>query len=160
MRIGVISDTHIPRSAERLPEKIREDFANCDLILHAGDLIEQSVLDTLNTLAPTKAVCGNMDEPALQRILPKKEIITVGRFKIGLTHGYGAPLGLIDRVQKEFTEFMDVIVFGHSHNPCNEKRNGTLLFNPGSPTDKIFAKYRSYGILRINSSIRGEIIRL
>ena len=55
---------------------------------------------------------------------------------------------------------MDVIVFGHSHSPVNELRDGILFFNPGSPTDKIFAKYNSYGILTINKEIKGEIIRL
>ena len=60
MKIGVISDTHIPFTAEDLPEKVYEDFQNVDLILHAGDLAEESLLDKLNKVAKTIAVKGNM----------------------------------------------------------------------------------------------------
>lgn len=159
MRIGVISDTHIPRAAEWLPKKVCDDLKNVDLILHAGDLIEMDVLDKLKRLAPIKAVHGNMDDTEVRRALPTKETITIGKFKIGLIHGSGSPFGLIDRVGKEFGD-VDVVVYGHSHSPENKMRNGVLFFNPGSPTDKIFARYNSYGILEVNDGIKGEIIRL
>ena len=159
MRIGVISDTHMPRTASELPEKLREDFKNCDLILHAGDLTSSEVLKALEKIAPTKAVYGNMDDPELQDSLPVKEVVKAGRFKIGLIHGSGAPFGLIERVGKEF-EGVDVIIFGHSHSPTNVVKKGVLFFNPGSPTDTIFARQTAYGILEINDSIKGEIIKL
>ena len=160
MRIGVLSDTHIPRACADLPAEIAEAFKNVDLILHAGDLVEMKVLKELRKLADTKAVRGNMDEPELVKVLPEKEIIKVNGFTIGLTHGYGPPANLINYVKNEFPEKVDVIVFGHSHSPVNEKREGILFFNPGSPTDKIFAKHNSYGILTINGSIKGEIIKI
>jgi len=160
MKIGIISDTHIPRAATGLPPEICTAFKGVDLILHAGDLVEISVLDELKKIAKTEAVCGNMDEPEIRKSLPQKRIISAEGFKIGLTHGYGSPFRLIDTVKKEFPQKVDVIVFGHSHLPVNELRDGILFFNPGSPTDKIFAKYNSYGILTVNKEIKGKIVRL
>ncbi len=159
MRIGVISDTHIPKAAEWLPERLCDDLKKVDLILHAGDLTEMEVLDKLKEFAPVRAVYGNMDDVIVRRSLPVKDIIEIGKFKIGLTHGFGPPFGLMNRVRKEFKD-VDVIIFGHSHSPKKEMKDGTLLFNPGSPTGKIFAQTNSYGIIEINDDIKGEIIKL
>lgn len=160
MKIGVISDTHIPQVAPRIPQEIYNVFKGIDLILHAGDLTEISVLGELKKLAETQAVYGNMDEPDVRKILPVKRIIEVGKFTIGLIHGNGPPFNLISKVRKEFFQKVDVIVFGHSHSPVNEVREGILFFNPGSPTDKTFAKYNSYGLLTIDDGIKGEIVQL
>ena len=160
MRIGVISDTHIPKAALDLPEAIYNDFVNVDLILHAGDLVEMNVLRKLQKLAPVKAVYGNMDLEEVRNALPEKEIIKIGKFKIGLVHGSGSPKGLIKAVKSEFANGIDVIVYGHSHSPFNEKIGKTLFFNPGSPTDTVFAPYNSYGILEVNDEIQARIIRI
>lgn len=161
MRIGVISDTHIPKAAPWLPNKIIEDFKNVDLILHAGDFVDVDFFEELNKLAPVRAVHGNMDDIYLKKTLPFKAIVKVGKFKIGLIHGYGPSLGLTGRVKKEFEKNrVDVIVFGHSHFSKNEKKGGVLFFNPGSPTDKFSTRFNSYGILHINDTVKGEIIKL
>ena len=160
MKIGVISDTHIPRAASDIPKKIYDEFRGVDLILHAGDFIELNVLDKLKELAPVKAVWGNMDERDVRSVLTDKKVVHIdNKFKIGLMHGHGAPAGLIEVVKKQFSN-VDAIVFGHSHSPVNEVRDGILFFNPGSPTDKVFAPYNSFGILEVNESINGRIIRL
>lgn len=159
MKIAVISDTHIPRAADKLPKKLYNALKDVDMILHAGDLTELSVLEELEKIAKTRAVYGNMDDPAVRKKLPDKEVINAGKFKIGLTHGYGPPFGIADRIRKEFGK-VDVIVFGHTHSSRNEIRNGVLFFNPGSVTDKVFAKENSYGILEINGSIKGRIVKL
>ncbi len=159
MRIGVIADTHIPRTADWIPRKLCDELKGVDLILHAGDLTELSVVEKLKEYAPVKAVYGNMDDAFVQETLPRKEVIEAGKFKIGLIHGLGPPFGILDRVRKEFGN-VDVIVFGHSHSTKNEVKNGVLFFNPGSPTDKIFARYTTYGIIDVNDKIRGEIIKL
>jgi len=160
MRIGVISDTHIKESIKELPKVILDDFKKVDLILHAGDLVNIAVLDELKRMAQTKAVVGNMDFPEVERVLAKKEIIKIGGFKIGLIHGYGPPDGLIERIKREFEPGVDMVVFGHSHRPVNELIGGVLFFNPGSPTDKIFAPFNSYGIIEINDKIKASIIKL
>ncbi len=160
MRIAVLSDTHIPVTADDLPKAVYDGIKGVDLILHAGDLVELEVVDRLSAIAPVKAVCGNMDNASACSKLPKKEIIKVGSVTIGLIHGWGASVDLPERLSKEFSG-VDAIIFGHSHNPLNEKRNGILFFNPGSPTDKVFAPYNSYGMLEIKAKdIRARIVRI
>lgn len=158
-RIAVISDTHIPKAAQDLPESVYNELENVDLILHAGDLVEMAVLQKLQNIAPTRAVQGNMDMDEVKAALPEKDIIEVEKFKIGLIHGYGSPGRLVTTVSNEFKN-VDVIVFGHSHSPFSERVKNTLFFNPGSPTDKIFAPYNSFGILEVGEEIKGRIIRL
>jgi uncharacterized protein len=160
-RIGVISDTHIPRAAEALPARVAEIFRGVDLILHAGDLERPSVLDDLELIAPVSAVCGNMDEQRGAGLAPLKRIVEVEGCRIGLIHGWGAPQDLHLRVRSEFEPALDCIVFGHSHQPFNSRVAGALMFNPGSPTDRRFAPYKSVGILTVDGGgVSGEIIRI
>jgi hypothetical protein len=160
MRIGVISDTHIPRVCPGLPAEVIKAFDGVDLILCAGDLVEIQVLRDLEKIAKTTAVYGNMDEPEVRNALREKEIIKIGGFIIGLVHGHGTAPNITNYVKNQFTEKVDAIVFGHSHMPLNETKNGILFFNPGSPTDRIFAKYNSCGILTVTGKIKGEIIKI
>ena len=160
VKIGVISDTHIPERCEKVPAEVIDAFEGVELILHAGDLTSTAAIEELKKIAPVKAVCGNMDSLEFCKNLPLKEIIRIGKFSIGLIHGRGNPKYLVDFVKNQFAEKPDVIIFGHSHKPMNEKINGTLFFNPGSPTDTMFAPYRSCGILEINDKIKAQIIRL
>lgn len=160
MLIGVISDTHIPQSADEIPQSVFSIFKGVDLIIHAGDLTSLDVLNTLGKISEVKAVRGNMDNREVCQKLPEKEIIKIGNFSVGVIHGRGHLDSLISYIQKQFNEPPDVIIFGHSHNPFNEKRGKTLFFNPGSPTDKIFSVYNSCGILKIDSEIEGKIIKL
>jgi putative phosphoesterase len=160
VRILVLSDTHIPRAAADMPKRVYDEIETCDMIFHAGDFVEKSLLDKLSALRETKAVYGNMDSGKLKEMLNPKEVIDVGRFSIGLIHGYGAPGELIETVASEFSS-VNAIVFGHSHAATSIVKNGVLFFNPGSPTDRIFAAYNSYGILEVSEKkVEGKIIRL
>ena len=161
VKIGVISDTHIS-TAEDLPNELQGAFVDADLILHAGDLVNLTILEELKKIGPeVRAVWGNMDSPDVKRALRDVEIIQIKQFRIGLTHGSGAPFNLMKTVKEKFkNEQVDCIVYGHSHSPRNEMHQGTLFFNPGSPTDKFFAPYNSYGILEIDKEIVGRIIKL
>jgi hypothetical protein len=161
MRILVLSDTHIPRMAKEMPKAVYEEAKKCDLILHAGDLTENKLLEKLNKIKRTIAVCGNMDSPDLSASLKKKEVIELKGHKIGLTHGWGAPDGMIERIYGEFKDDgVDCIVFGHSHHALNESFKDVLFLNPGSPTDKVFAKFNSYGIIEISKKIKAEIVKI
>lgn len=160
MKIGVISDTHIPERAQDIPQEIYSAFKDVDLILHAGDLLTLDVIKSLEKICPVKAVYGNMDSPQIRKALKEKEIIEVNNFKIGLIHGRGGPSGLVSFAKEAFKDKMDIIVFGHSHRPLNEKISNILFFNPGSATDTVFATYRSYGIIEINDKIKAKIVRL
>lgn len=160
MKILVLSDTHIPRSAHDLPQAVYDEIPRVDMILHAGDFSEKDVYDKLASLKKITAVYGNMDPANLRHILNQKEVISIGRIKIGLIHGYGAPRDLLDTVKREFQD-VGAIVFGHSHEAINKVNDGILFFNPGSPTDKIFAAENSYGILEVDDKgIIGTIVKL
>lgn len=162
IRIVVLSDTHIPEKAKSIPEEILPELKTADIIIHAGDLVALNVLEQLRRISPrVYAVYGNMDPYEVRKELPEKEVIKVGKYKLGLMHGYGAPNNLIEVMQKAFKdEDVDIIIFGHSHAPFNEKRGKILFFNPGSITDKIFSAYNSYGILEINDKIEARIVKI
>lgn len=160
MRILVLSDTHIPVAASDLPKAVYDEIKNVEMIFHAGDFVESQLFDKLSALKEVKAVIGNMDPKDLRAKLKPKEIVTIGKKKIGLIHGYGPPSELMTRIRDEFDK-IDCLVFGHSHTATNVVKDGVLYFNPGSPTDKIFATSNSYGILEVtDKKISGEIIQL
>ena len=162
MRIGVISDTHIPDRAEEIPAQIIEDFKKVDMIVHAGDLVDLKVLDKLKSICPkVVAVWGNMDPREVRSKLSEKEIFEVAGHRIGLMHGFGAPVNLIEFLSGAFRDdAVEVVIFGHAHCPVNEKRQGVLYFNPGSPTDKIYCQYNSYGIIEINDKVEARIVKI
>ena len=162
MKIGIISDTHIPVTAMEIPARIREIFDGVDLILHAGDLIEWRVVEQLGEIARVEAVRGNMDIPETAARLPLKKVLELHAVRIGLIHGRGKPSDIRAYVRREFIDDnVSVIVYGHSHSPCNFREEGILFFNPGSPTDQVYAAVNSVGILEIdNGEVRGEIIEL
>lgn len=162
MKIGVISDTHVPIKCSELPHKLLEVLKGCELIIHAGDLIDMSVLEVLKKISKVEAVCGNMDSSVLKSRLQDKKILKVGGKKICIMHGYGNPDKLVAILKSEFFEEKpDIIIFGHSHVPMNEYIEGVLFLNPGSATDTIFTPYRSYGIIEIKGkSINAKIHKL
>jgi putative phosphoesterase len=162
MKIGVISDTHIPLRAKDLPEQIMSVFKGMDMVIHAGDLEDPEVLKKLKLVCSNvKAVWGNMDPEEVKRSLPEKLVIKAGKYRIGLMHGYGAPANLVNVLLTAFKDdAVDLIIFGHSHCPFNEKRQDILFFNPGSATDKVFSPYNSYGIIEINDEIKANIVRI
>jgi len=159
MTIGVLSDTH----SLTIPASLIERFKSVDLIIHAGDLCDIHTLKLLKKIAPTKAVQGNMDEPAVKKELPLKEIIVCGNLKIGVTHGHigDARDALKNAISSFKNDKMDIVIFGHSHQALNEKIGATLYFNPGSPNDVVKAKFFSYGLISIEEGkIKAEIIRI
>lgn len=161
MRIIVLSDTHVPNMAGDIPAAIYEEIKKADLVLHAGDFTEVNFLEKLRKLKKTVGVYGNMDCKELSSALRAKEIIEAGKFRIGLIHGWGPAEGLTDRIFEEFKgDKVDCIIFGHSHNPLNKTIKEVLFFNPGSPTDKMFAPYNSYGILEVNEKVTAKIVKL
>lgn len=157
MKIGVISDTHIPSKAKLIPDIVLNKFEDVDLIIHAGDIIQKRVLDTLAKIAPVQAVCGNIDPHPLRETLPEKLEMELEGFKIAITHGHKVRGHLMNTLGLMFPE-ADIIIFGHTHKPCNEMINGQLHFNPGSPTDKRWQKKHSYGIIELGEEIQAEVI--
>lgn len=157
--IGVLSDTHLRSISPEQRQTLEHHLANVDLILHAGDITSQLVLDTLPA-STVLAVRGNSDDYVLSQTLPEQLVTEVDGFKIGLIHGWGPPDGLTGRVRTRFNH-VDCIVFGHSHQPCNQVEDGVLFFNPGS-----FSRNRDYtgrgslGIIMVDQRLEGRIITL
>jgi len=161
VKVAVISDTHIPATCNALPIMLLEGIKDADLIIHAGDCTELSVIEELEKIAPVEGVVGNMDTGMISRRFPVKKILELGSFKVGIAHGYGGPDKLIDYVKEMFKdEKIDCIIYGHSHIPKIDYINDVLYFCPGSPTEKVFAPYNSFGILEIGEKITPTIVRL
>ncbi len=162
MKIIVISDTHIPERAKELPQELVKALKEADMVIHAGDLADLTVLECLKGYCKTVvAVSGNMDHEETKECLREKEIIEAGKFRIGVMHGRGAPANLLQLMEEVFkNDRVDVVIFGHSHKAFNEKKGGVLYFNPGSPTDHIFAPFISYGIIEIGNQIEAKIIKI
>ncbi|MFA5089415.1 MAG: metallophosphoesterase family protein [Candidatus Omnitrophota bacterium] len=162
MRIGVISDTHIPEQAQEIPRQILEAFKSVDMIVHAGDLVDLGVLRLLEACCSNvKAVWGNMDPQPVRDVLLEREIFMAAGFKVGLTHGCGRPAKLLELIKEDFKKDKpDLVIFGHSHTAVNITQDRTIYFNPGSPTDKVFAAYNSYGIIEIRDKIEPQIFKI
>jgi predicted phosphodiesterase len=105
-----------------------------------------------------------MDDKEVRQRLPKKQTLSLEKIRIGLIHGEGAPKNLIAYINNEFSKELDTIdifVFGHSHYPTDTVVNGKIYFNAGSPTDRIFTPYVSYGILEVQgSTIKRRIVKI
>ena len=159
MKVGVISDTHVPGAASSLPPAVFDIFKDADLILHAGDIVELSVLDELGAIAPVEAVAGNMDGPDLQNRLPRKKVLIIGKFTVGLIHGKYRIDEQKAMIRKEFGN-VDLIVYGHSHTPFWGRVGDVLFLNPGSPTDNRYAPYHSVAVLTVGEALTAEIVRV
>lgn len=159
MIIGCIADTHLEYGP--LPRGVLDAFRGVDLILHAGDILDMGVVGQLGLVAETVAVKGNMDRGEAAATLPDRRVIEAERFRIGLTHGHGAPPGITRKVAKVFEgENCDCIVFGHTHNALIKERDGILFFNPGSPTDRMFARRNTVGLLEVTDTLKPRIIEV
>jgi putative phosphoesterase len=147
MRIGLISDTHIPEACEHLPPKVFEVFKGVDLVMHAGDVYVNRVLDELAGIAPVIAALGNGDEGLdghRFKLEPDDRVkfahlLEVEGVRIGLAHALPTPDETSERVfqnamQTHFGGPVDVLVMGHSHLEGVVRFGDTLVVNPGSAT--------------------------
>jgi len=147
MRIGLISDTHIPEACEHLPERVFEVFAGIDLVMHAGDVYVNRVLDELARIAPVIAALGNGDEGLdvhRFRLEPddrvrEAHLIEVEGVRIGLTHSIPTPDESSEEtfrraMHRHFGGPVDVLVQGHSHVEGVAQFGATMVVNPGSAT--------------------------
>src|SRR5262245_43223870 len=157
MRIGIVGDTHLPRFGRDLPEALRRGLERegVELIVHVGDFTGIDVPALFESLAPLEAVAGNNDPPELVARFGRRKVLDVGGARIGLIHGDGRRGTTPSRSVAAFAgEAIDVICFGHSHQPVCERRGSAWLVNPGSPTDKRREPRYSYAILDVE---RGRV---
>jgi hypothetical protein len=148
--VGVISDTHGLLRPEAL-------FAlrGSDYIIHAGDIGDSAILKELAEIAPLIAIRGNVDHRAWARKLPTTNVLEVQGVSIYVLHN----LAELD-LQPEAAGFAAVI-YGHSHVPRQELKNGVLYFNPGSAGPRRFRLAVTIGLLQLkNGKVSGEIVEL
>jgi putative phosphoesterase len=151
MLIAVISDTHMPRGARRLPDACVARIAAADLLLHAGDLSTLDVLRDLEAIGPpVTSVHGNVDSAELRHLLPEERIVEAAGARIAMIHDGGPRTGRLERMRRRFGERADVVVFGHSHLPLHQQAgDGFQILNPGSPTERRRAPSHTMGLIRV-----------
>jgi putative phosphoesterase len=150
MQIGVISDTQ----GLLRPEAVRA-LQGVDRIVHAGDVGSPDILERLRSIAPTVAVRGNVDTAPWADALPTTEVVEVSGLHLYLLHDIGA----LD-LDPEAAGF-DAVIYGHSHKPGADLRNGVLFLNPGSAGPRRFSLPVSMARLEIRGAqLRHELIDL
>jgi putative phosphoesterase len=161
VRLAIISDTHLPRGTRSLPAECVRQLGDADLILHAGDFIEASVLTQLEGFGPPVcAVRGNVDAADLQARLPRTRIVEAAGARIAMVHDAGPAVGRAVRMRRRFPD-ADAVVFGHSHIPLHEEWEGFAIFNPGSPTERRRSPHHTMGIATIDDAqITFELLTL
>ncbi|MFE9941199.1 metallophosphoesterase family protein [Streptomyces hirsutus] len=158
MRLLLLSDTHVPVRAKRLPAELLNEIERADVVMHAGDWVDIPTLDLLEARARRLiGVFGNNDGPELRERLPEVARAQLGGLRFGVVHETGPARGREDRCARRFPD-LDVLVFGHSHIPWDTGAPGGLrLLNPGSPTDRRRQLYCTYMTLVVADGVPGEV---
>ncbi|MBI4302019.1 MAG: YfcE family phosphodiesterase [Chloroflexi bacterium] len=169
-RVGLISDTHIPRDIPFLRDEIITAFDGVDFILHAGDIYEVSVLDRLEQIAPVRGAFGShYFDPQSDPRVQKAQIITIAEARIGLVHAFEYEFlihhgqSLEQCINRIFGGCVDIVVHGDTHIPEVKELDGVLLINPGSATIPLGIPHKpgTVAILDLNGKERhGEIVQL
>ena len=141
--IGLISDTH-----GLLRPEVHEALAGVSLILHAGDVCSETILDELALIAPVQAVCGNCDAP-WDPGLAQERVVTVEGVRIHVSHGHEIGRPTAARLIAAYPGF-DVIVYGHTHVQKVERVGGVLVVNPGAAGARRFDLHPSVARLRVD----------
>ena len=148
--VGVISDTHGLVRREAL-----DALSGSDLIVHAGDVGAQRVLDALSELAPVHAVSGNVDQGEWANELPSTQVATVGQARLYVLHR------LVDLAVDPTKLGIAAVISGHSHKPLIDTRDGVLYLNPGSAGPRRFRLPVAVGRLTVEgANVWGEIVSL
>ncbi|MGA9290287.1 MAG: metallophosphoesterase family protein [Anaerobacillus sp.] len=158
LNVIILSDTHMPRMAKKLPNPLLEELKSADLLIHVGDWQTKDVYEELKLYAPVTGVYGNVDESFFYKEFEKKIILELEGHRIGITHGHGKGKTTEKRALDQFQgEEVDLILFGHSHIPLHKEYDGRIIFNPGSPTDKRRQPQYSFGKMVLH---HGEPIKI
>ncbi len=132
MIFGVLADTQTILTPLEITA-LKKAFKGVDAILHAGPVGEMRVLEQLEKIAPTRAVCGNAEQSYVRSDLYVRQAWRVGPVTMGLVHGYGKPQGLKKWILKQFEENpVQVLVYGRNFEPTARHLGGHYFFSPGS----------------------------
>jgi uncharacterized protein len=158
VRLLLIADTHVPKRARDLPAAVWAEVARADVVLHAGDWVEPSLLDQLEARAERLVACwGNNDGDELRRRLPERADATLGGLRFTVVHETGASGGRNARMARLYPD-TDVLVFGHSHIPWDTTADsGLRLLNPGSPTDRRRQPFCTYMTATVEGAALSDV---
>lgn len=150
MRAVLLADTHLRDGGGRqLDDAVLEAASGADVVLHAGDVVGQDLLDELAALALLHVVRGNND--VTLHDLPETVDLDLDGVRVAMVHDAGARSGRPGRLARRFPD-ADLVVFGHSHLPEDLAEPGVpRIFNPGSPTQRRRAPTRTYGVLETHA---------
>jgi uncharacterized protein len=151
IKIGIISDTHLSKDIYKMNVLLKKYLKEVDLVIHAGDFKSSKVIELIKAHKKFAGVWGNNDGTAIKSEVKEKEIIKLGGYKVGIYHGHGEGKSTIDTAYNMFKEDkVDIIIFGHSHQPIIKTIHKTLMLNPGSPTSKRKERWYSLIILELD----------
>ncbi len=158
-RFLVISDTHVPVYQSDIPAKIYEIAKDFDGIIGLGDFTNLETVLSLEAIAKAfYGVHGNMDDFDVKTHLPVKKVVVIEGLTIGMTHGWGPPFDIRKRIYESFrgVDDLDVIMYGHTHEPFDGMERGIRFLNPGTATPG-----GTYGVLTISGrDLKFEIFSL
>lgn len=159
-KLGVLSDTHLRDTQQRLPQTMLEAFKEVDYIIHAGDWVSLVALEQLKPFAEVIGVQGNMDDEAIRAQFPDVQEMEIAGYRVGVTHGWGPPANIEKRILMKFSTPPDLLIFGHTHRALCQKEGNCLIFNPGSPTDTLHAERRTFGLITLGETIQWNFLEL
>lgn len=149
-QIGILSDTHIASSNADFIRAVKAAFADCSVIIHAGDLTDITILQAFEN-KDIYAVHGNMCNHLTQKSLPRERSFVIDGYSFSLCHGAGPRHNIEDRMYQLFP-FADCIIYGHTHIPVCHKMGTTLLVNPGSfQSTGRYGAPGTYGLITIKN---------
>ncbi|MGV0644637.1 metallophosphoesterase [Mycolicibacterium sp. XJ2546] len=159
MRLLLIADTHVPKRARDLPERVWDEVSKADVVVHAGDWVDVWLLDKLEKRAKRLVACwGNNDDAELRRRLPERADANLGGLRFTVVHETGAATGREARMARQYPD-TDVLVFGHSHIPWDTTaKTGLRLLNPGSPTDRRRQPFCTYMSARVANGALSDVL--
>lgn len=178
MRIGLISDTHVPEAGPAIPDSVLKVFEGVDLILHAGDMHVIDVLNRLERIAPVLGARGNGDYPTSYNKnrpgvpedprVKEAHVFQLGGFSVGLTHVFPTPdersWSHLDAIMgRIFGQRVDLVVCGDTHVEMAMQQEGVFLVNPGSPTlpHNLMPQPGTIAIMEVDGAeLEGRIINL
>lgn len=151
LKIIVVSDTHMPKKSKSLPKRFLEELGHANAIIHAGDWQTLDLYERLKEYAPVYGVYGNVDHEEVRSHFPFQQQLEWEGYMIGIVHGHGERKTTEKRALETFEDNpVDILIYGHSHIPVLRYFKKTLVFNPGSLTDKRRLPFYSFGKLMLN----------
>jgi putative phosphoesterase len=159
MQVVLLSDTHLPVRAKKLPAQLWAAIEASDVVIHAGDWVSVALLDELEGRSRQLIGCwGNNDGPELRARLPEVARVSLDGLSVAVVHETGASKGREERCEKAYPD-VDLLVFGHSHIPWDTTTpRGLRLLNPGSPTDRRRQPFCTYLTAQIVSGELTEVV--